>query len=393
MLSVTEYEGDVGEGTVECDASESRTTLTIRPLGSRRYSEVQIKWASGGFTNLQLLAWDEREKPCADYVKGNDDRKTFDQLVAEYTGQPLQDWVTFVAEDNPDCKMPTFRKQIRIRKPRVKLPPAEVEVVAPAPAKKKRKIPKHIAQFTCYDCEEPTLASKAVPCDDGVDVCRICAGIRWAEAHEAERPPEPEEPKYTSADFRWFVLSCSPNQERKVRRALLRHAKDEHVDRFIKRVLIPTNKEIQVFAGSRVVRNKKTFSGYLVAQIVYTAEVDDFFRKPKVRRDGCWGPMPLTDSPIGLSREEIDLILLRSNKAKAMPRKIKLDFKKGQKVLVTKGEYEDAIANVVKINGPKHDPVVTIGMTLFSQPIEVEVPFDHCEKLTEEMANRLNKIR
>jgi transcriptional antiterminator NusG len=394
------------KGTVEVDKTEFRTTLTIKPKHGEN-SEIQLIWGAGAFTNLQLVAFDRREKKTADFVIGNDDLRRYNEICEQYTGDILDNWAKVFEVD-----MPQLRKQKRKVTPKRKVVVEETDEVVEPKKKKARKIPKNVEQFKCEGCRDPYRMTKCVEFDDGAMLCPTCAGIRRAEEYN-EAHPQPAEPEATQPKpnlFRWYILACAPTKETKVRRDIIRLAKDADVSRYIKRIKIATNKQVAMTYAGRVVRSKKSWNGYLIVHMMHCPETEAFLASKAVRGRGAFGLMPFRPTvtaapgtkahesqredflawvPTELSQNEIDLILLRSDRSASLPKPVKLNYKVGDSVLINDGQYDGMLGEVTKIRGEKHDPQTSVMMQVLGQPIEVEVPHDHCQPLTPQLRKAL----
>jgi transcriptional antiterminator NusG len=172
----------------------------------------------------------------------------------------------------------------------------------------------------------------------------------------------------------WYVLRVASNREDQVRDALERKVKIEQLEKRVGRILVPTQKEKRVKAGAARVYQRKLYPGYVFVEMATEADgtipenvwfmiketsgVGDF-----IGSGGKPSPMPLHD---------VEKMLASTIKPDETPTLANLSFKKGDKVKVREGPFENFEGVVDEINTQKG--TVRVIVTIFGRatPIEIE---------------------
>ncbi|MBW7903993.1 MAG: transcription termination/antitermination protein NusG [Phycisphaerae bacterium] len=172
----------------------------------------------------------------------------------------------------------------------------------------------------------------------------------------------------------WYVLRVASNREDQVRDALDRKVKIEQLESRVGRILVPTQKEKRVKGGAARIYERKLYPGYVFVEmatesdgtipenvwfmIKETSGVGDF-----IGSGGKPSPMPMHD---------VEKMLASAIKPDETPTLANLSFKKGDKVKVREGPFENFEGAVDEINTQKG--TVRVIVTIFGRatPIEIE---------------------
>ena len=176
------------------------------------------------------------------------------------------------------------------------------------------------------------------------------------------------------AGMGWYVLRVASNKEDQVREALERKVKIEQLDQHVGRVLVPTQREKRVRGGTSRVYHRKLYPGYVFVEmatdsdgripenvwfvIKETTGVGDF-----IGSGGKPSPMPLPDV------EKMLAAAVRPDESTALAN---LAFKKGDRVKVTEGPFENFEGTVDEINAQKGTVKVIVMIFGRATPIEIE---------------------
>ncbi len=178
----------------------------------------------------------------------------------------------------------------------------------------------------------------------------------------------------TRADMKWYVLRVASNKEDQVREALERKVRIELLEERVGRILVPTQREKRMRGGAARVYHRKLYPGYVFVEmstepdgsipehvwfvIKETTGVGDF-----IGSGGKPSPMPATDA---------EKMLAAVTKPEDTPTLANLNFKKGDKVKVREGPFENFEGVVDEINTQKG--TVRVIVTIFGRatPIDIE---------------------
>ncbi len=338
-----------------------------------------------------------RRKMICDYAVPLDMRT--EQLSAQHTGKSLSQWVELCG-----ISPLTFEKAPKPKKIRTKKKVVTQELPLPKP-KKKRQRPIKGDSFRCEDCMKTFSVKKCVEFDEGAMTCRMCAGIRRGLAENPIDAPAAQ------SGFAWFVLGVAPTTERKSRKTLLREIEKRGMKSLVRRIVIPTNKILVIGEDTRRLQNKRSMNGYLIVQLATEddnihSKLIEFFESPISYQSGCFGVMPyrtkvkaspflsngkpnkkyddqLTEYlnwvPYRITQEEIETVLIQSDRKKAIAPRVVLEYKQGDSVMICKGQYSDIRGIVTSISGFDHDPQITIAYLILGVRQEITVSFDEVQ--------------
>jgi len=193
-------------------------------------------------------------------------------------------------------------------------------------------------------------------------------------------PEKPEKMELVRPGMGWYVLRVASNKEDQVREALERKVKIELLEDRVGRILVPTQREKRVRGGSSRVYHRKLYPGYVFVEmatdsdgripenvwfvIKETTGVGDF-----IGSGGKPSPMPLSDA------EKMLAATIRPEETPGLA----LAFKKGDRVKVTEGPFENFEGTVDDINTQKG--IVRVIVMIFGRPTPIEIEYWLVEQL------------
>jgi transcriptional antiterminator NusG len=174
--------------------------------------------------------------------------------------------------------------------------------------------------------------------------------------------------------MRWYVLRVASNKEDQVCQALSRKVKIEGLEERIGRILVPTQKEKRMRGGSVRVVERKLYPGYVFVEMATeedgavpenvwfmvkeTTGVGDFI--------GSGGkPTPMRDY-------DVEKMLRAAERREEQPG-LGIPFKKGDRVKVREGSFENYEGDVDTIDEQKG--MVTVLLTIFGRATPVDVEY------------------
>lgn len=213
----------------------------------------------------------------------------------------------------------------------------------------------------------------------------------------ADAPPaEPESKK------KWYVIKVQSGREESIKAAIERKVKIEGIEEYFGQVLIPYEEFVEKKSVRAKVKNKKTgevetvtqeknvvkkrkkFHGYIFAEVEFNDKILYLFRETSGVGDFVGGGgvlKPPTPMP------EIEVRKMKGETTagdKPLKKLVKLDFEKGDRVRVKDGAFSGSEAEVKLITMPKDPtdtPKVTVVVTIWGRPVEMEMDYWHVEKL------------
>jgi transcriptional antiterminator NusG len=169
----------------------------------------------------------------------------------------------------------------------------------------------------------------------------------------------------------WYVVHTYSGFEEKVKLTIEEKVERQELKEKIARILIPTERVIELKAGKKKESDKKFYPGYILVEM----DMDDatwHLIRSTPRVTGFVGG----SNPIALSEEEVDVILQQLEKG-PVPQ-VKTQFQKGESVRIIDGPFTNFIGNVedVDIDHGRLNVMVSI----FGRQTPVELNFFQVEK-------------
>jgi transcriptional antiterminator NusG len=179
----------------------------------------------------------------------------------------------------------------------------------------------------------------------------------------------------------WYVLRVASNKEEQVRDALERKVKIEALEERVGRILVPTLKERRMKGGVVKVLERKLYPGYVFVEMACEddgsiAENVWFMVKETT---GVGDFIGSSGKPTRMPDHDVVGMLAASQKAEDEPTLSGLDFKKGDPVKITDGNFENYEGEVDSVDTKRG--LVTVVLTIFGRATPVEVEYWQVEKL------------
>lgn len=172
----------------------------------------------------------------------------------------------------------------------------------------------------------------------------------------------------------WYALKVASNREDHVRDALERKIKIEKIDEFVGRVLVPTQKEKRLKGGAARVYERKLYPGYVFVEMKTQpdgsiAENVWFMIK---ETSGVGDFISSGGKPTALSSQDVEGLIAAAIKPEDQPTLANLNFKKGDKVKIREGAFENFEGVVDEIDTQKGKVKVIVTIFGRATPIEIE---------------------
>ena len=172
----------------------------------------------------------------------------------------------------------------------------------------------------------------------------------------------------------WFVVHTYSGFENKVKEAIESRAKIFGMSERITRVLVPTEKVVEVRNKQKRETEQKFFPGYVLVEMELTDDTWHLVRStPKVT-----GFVGSGNKPVALSPEAVDEIM-RNMEAGAEKPKPKSVFQRGDKVRVIDGPFVN-FQGVVDDMNPERGRMKVV-VPVFGRPTSVELEYYQVERI------------
>jgi transcriptional antiterminator NusG len=178
----------------------------------------------------------------------------------------------------------------------------------------------------------------------------------------------------TPSARQWFVVHTYSGFENKVAEAIQSRAKIFGLAEKIARVLVPTEKVVEVRNKQKRETEQKFFPGYVLVEMELTDETWQLVRAtPKVT-----GFVGSGSRPVALTADQVDEIM-RQMEAGAEKPKPKSVFQRSDKVRVIDGPFVNFQGVVEDINPERGRMKVVV--PVFGRPTPVELEYYQVERL------------
>ena len=171
----------------------------------------------------------------------------------------------------------------------------------------------------------------------------------------------------TTTNKQWFVVHTYSGFENKVSEAIQSRAKIFGMGEKISRVLVPTEKVVEVRNKQKRETEQKFFPGYVLVEMELTDETWHLVRStPKVT-----GFVGSGNKPVALPPEEVEGILRQMEEGAEKP-KLKSTFQKGDKVRVIEGPFVNFQGSIDDLNPERGKLKVMVAIFGRMTPVELE---------------------
>jgi transcriptional antiterminator NusG len=216
--------------------------------------------------------------------------------------------------------------------------------------------------------EQPERSEEAIDpleTDEAVEVAEV------ADVAEEDERPEPAH----KDNRNWFVVHTYSGYENKVKANLERRIHSMGMQDKIFRVLVPMEDEVEFKDGKRKITPKKVFPGYVLVEMIMDDQSWYVVRNTQGVTGFVGSPGP-GEKPVPLQDKEVKTILKQMG---IEAPKLKIDFKKGDRVKVTSGPFFD-FTGVVDEIAPEKERLRAL-ISIFGRETPVELEFFQVEKV------------
>ena len=173
---------------------------------------------------------------------------------------------------------------------------------------------------------------------------------------------------------RWYIVQAYSNFEKKVAEAIEKEAKLKGLDHLFEKILVPTEKVVEVRRGRKVDSERKFFPGYVLVRADLTDDVYHLIKNtPKVT-----GFLGSDSKPVPISDREADQILNQVQQGIERP-KSSVSFEVGEQVRVADGPFASFNGIVQEVEDERSR--LKVEVSIFGRATPVDLDFGQVEKL------------
>ncbi len=173
--------------------------------------------------------------------------------------------------------------------------------------------------------------------------------------------------------FQWFALHVLAGKEQKVRDSINRRLKIDEMEPYIREVLLPMEKVVEVRGGKKTVTNRKLHPGYLYVEMALLDENRRLLEKPWYFIKGIDGVIGFIggERPAEVELEEINTIKAAVIDSEDIE-KPKVNFDLGETVKINDGPFLNFSGVIEEIEPDKGKLKVTVDIFGRKTPVELE---------------------
>ncbi len=165
---------------------------------------------------------------------------------------------------------------------------------------------------------------------------------------------------------KWYSVKVHTGKEDHVARLILDTAKSYGLEKKIIKTLVPTQRQVEIKGGKKVIKVKKLLPGYVLVYMVYDEETAALVTSIEEVR----GFVRSGKDVVPLSQEEIDKFM-RDEKSEEVKYKVK--FMVNDAVRITDGIFKGQVGKVVEVDEQKGRIKVLISMLGTDIPYDLEI--------------------
>lgn len=169
-------------------------------------------------------------------------------------------------------------------------------------------------------------------------------------------------------DKQWYILKVQSNREDSIRETLLRRISLQGLDRFFGDVVVPKEQVTEFKGGKKRVVSRKLYPGYILVNMILNDETWYL-----VRETGGIGDFTgSAGRPSPMLPQDVAKLLNKAEEKTADTPRLKINFKKGDRVKINEGTFENFEGEVEQID--EANGRVTVMLSIFgrSTPVDIE---------------------
>jgi len=173
---------------------------------------------------------------------------------------------------------------------------------------------------------------------------------------------------------RWYIVQAYSNFEKKVAEAIEKEAQQKGLSQYFEKILVPTEKVVEIRRGRKVDAERKFFPGYVLVRADLTDDVYHLIKNtPKVT-----GFLGSDSRPVPISDFEAEQILMQVQEGVERP-KPSVSFEVGEQVRVADGPFASFNGIVQEVEEDRSR--LKVEVSIFGRATPVDLEFGQVEKL------------
>ncbi len=171
----------------------------------------------------------------------------------------------------------------------------------------------------------------------------------------------------------WFIVHTLSGQEQKVRESIEKRIKPEEMGEYIREVLVPMEKVVEVRNQKKTVSNRKLWPGYVFLDMVLLDENKKVIEKPWYFIKETPGVIGFVggEPPVPTPKDEVEAIKAQIS-ASEEREKPKVNFEVGETIKINNGPFLNFSGVIEEIEPDRGKLKVTVNIFGRNTPVELE---------------------
>jgi transcriptional antiterminator NusG len=177
-----------------------------------------------------------------------------------------------------------------------------------------------------------------------------------------------------TSEKKWYVLRVQSGKEELVKATLEKRLRAADLERYVSRILVPSQAFTEIRGGKRRVVERRTYPGYIMVEMAVNEDTWFLVRETP----GISDFLGSASTPVPLGSHEVEKLLGEAEKKEEQP-KLKVDFKVGETVKIKEGpfqNFEGTVEELILVKG-----LVKVTVIIFGRPTQVELEYWQVEPI------------
>jgi transcriptional antiterminator NusG len=171
----------------------------------------------------------------------------------------------------------------------------------------------------------------------------------------------------------WFIVQTLSGQEQKVKDSIEKRVKTDEMQGFVKEVLVPMEKVVEVRNQKKTVSSRKLWPGYVFVDMVLLDENNHIIEKPWYFIKETQGVIGFVggEPPVPTPTEEVEQIKNQISQSEETE-KPKVNFEVGETIKINNGPFLNFSGVIEEIDPERGKLKVTVNIFGRNTPVELE---------------------
>ena len=170
----------------------------------------------------------------------------------------------------------------------------------------------------------------------------------------------------------WFIIQTLSGQEHKVKESIEKRIKADEMEEFVREVMVPMEKVVEVRNNKKTVSNRKLWPGYVFVDMVLLDDDKRVIEKPWYFIRETQGVIGfLSDPPQPTPSEEVEAIKKQIEQSEETE-KPKVNFSVGETIKINNGPFLNFSGVIEEIDPERGKLKVTVNIFGRNTPVELE---------------------